>query len=86
MSGDVLDVTLEIEPERWLRNRQLADRLSFGEDRQTLALVVKVPELDAEQRALPEAVVEKEADAELVASPSFANMSATRSFSVNVVR
>jgi hypothetical protein len=37
----------QVDPERRLRDRDFAHLLAFGEDRQTLAVMVEVPELDA---------------------------------------
>src|SRR6185295_951770 len=50
---------LQIEPERRLRDRQVTDLATLGEDRQPLAVVVEVLELDSPHRAFAQAVVEQ---------------------------
>jgi hypothetical protein len=53
------DVALKVFPQRRIGERELADLLALGEDRQPATLVVKVLELDLEQRALADPVVEQ---------------------------
>ncbi|HEV2974232.1 MAG TPA: hypothetical protein VGX69_04460 [Solirubrobacteraceae bacterium] len=57
----------EVAPERAVGQGQLAHLLALREDRQALALVVEVLELDGLQCALAQAVVEQQAQAQPVA-------------------
>jgi hypothetical protein len=63
---DVEDVALEVEPERGVGDRQLAYLLSLGEDRDALAGMVDVLELDRLEGALSEAVIEQQAEGDPV--------------------
>jgi hypothetical protein len=63
----VEDVALEVVPERGVGDREVADLLALGEDRQALADVVEVLELDGLQRALAQPVVEEEPEGDAVA-------------------
>ena len=86
--GLVLDDQLpEVVPEAGVRDRQVADLPALREDREPLAVVVEVLELDDPQRALAEPVVEQQPKRQLVANVRVAwRGSRSRSSGVNVVR
>ena len=67
LRADVEDVVFEVVPERAVGDGQLADLLALREDRQALTLVVEVLELDGLERALAQAVVEQQTQAQAVA-------------------
>jgi len=49
---DIEDQPFEVHPERLIRNRKLTDLLALREDRQTLALVIEVIELQELEEVL----------------------------------
>lgn len=63
----VEDVALEVVPERRVRDRDVADVGALREDREALARVVEVLELDRLQRALAQPVVEQQTQRDAIA-------------------
>jgi hypothetical protein len=63
-STNVEDVPLQVFPEVGIRDWQLADLLALREDREALALVIEVLELDRAQGPLADAVVEQESQSD----------------------
>jgi hypothetical protein len=59
---------LEVVPERDVHDRELADALALGEDREPAAVRVEVLELDEAQGALAETVVQEQAQGDAVAT------------------
>lgn len=63
LGADVEDVVFEVMPEGAVGDGQLAHLLALRDDRQALALVVEVLELDGLERALAQAVIEQQVQA-----------------------
>jgi hypothetical protein len=68
----VEDQPLEVVPERRVGDRQVAHLAALGEDRQPLADVVEVLELDRLQRPLAQRVVEQQPQRDPVAQVGLA--------------
>ena len=68
LRSGVEDMALEIGPERWSRDRDVAHLPALRGDRQAPALIVEVLDLDRSQCTLAQAVVEQQAQSDPIAA------------------